>query len=421
VAKMDTPSAVIEPAGAWAGVRNSYDALILDASNKQSLACVRSLGRIGLRVAVGECTTECDTSRSALAFHSRYAARSLVLPSVATDAGAFAAEVVSFVHEHLVRVVVPTNDGAITALIPYREQLAALGCTLALASDAALNIANDKDRTLEVAQRLGIDYPQTMRIGSLDDLAAVVKAFQFPFVLKPTVSFPRDAPVRLQVVEVINEVEAVSAIQTYLTSGAGVLAQQWASGRREGVSLFMVDGEVRAACAHVAHRTSPALGGASVLRESIPLLEDIYDPAVRLVKEIGLDGVCEVEFRRDAAGRPLLMEVNARLAGTIENAMRSGVDLPLMLWQWASGHPVGESTGYRTGIRTRWLHGDLRWLRDNQRRVGRPDSVSRARALSTFAAEFLRTRHFDCVDWRDLGPALAELRATTRAVLKSRN
>jgi predicted ATP-grasp superfamily ATP-dependent carboligase len=171
----------------------------------------------------------------------------------------------------------------------------------------------------------------------------------------------------------------------------------------------------------VAYRTSPALGGASVLRESIPLLPDLYEPAVRLVQEIGLDGVCEVEFRRDAAGRPLLMEVNARLAGTIENAMHSGVDFPLMLWEWAAGHTVPESTDYRIGVRTRWLHGDMRWLRDNQRRVGRPDSVFRTRALATFAAEFLRTRHFDCVDWRDLRPALAELRATARAVLKSRN
>ncbi len=158
-----------------------------------------------------------------------------------------------------------------------------------------------------------------------------------------------------------------------------------------------------------------------MLRESIPLLPDLYDPAVRLVQEIGLDGVCEVEFRRDATGRPLLMEVNARLAGTIENALHSGVDFPLLLWQWATGQPVTSLAGYRIGVRTRWLHGDLRWLRDNQRRIGRPDSVSRTRALSSFAAEFLRTRHLDCVDWRDLRPALAELRATTRAVLKSRN
>src|SRR6201996_6089141 len=416
---MDTPSAVAAPTGT--GVQHLYDVLILDASNKQSLACVRSLGRIGLQVAVGECATECDAGESALSFRSRYARHSLVLPDLATDADAFAAEVIGFVRDHQIHVVIPTNDGAITAMAPYREQLAALGCTLALASDATLAIANDKDRTLEVAEQLGIACPRSMRIDRLDDLPAVMDVFPFPFVLKPTVSFPRDAPVRLQVTEGIDEVEAISAIQAYLSSGSGVLAQEWASGRREGLSLFMVDGEVRAACGHVAYRTSPALGGASVLRESIPLLPDLYEPAVRLVQEIGLDGVCEVEFRRDAPGRPLLMEVNARLAGTIENALHSGVDFPLMLWEWAAGHPVPESTGYRTGVRTRWLHGDLRWLRDNQRRVGRPDSVSRARALATFTAEFLRTRHLDCVDWRDLRPALAELRATARAVLKSRN
>ena len=260
-----------------------------------------------------------------------------------------------------------------------------------------------------------------MRIGSIDDLPAVIDAFGFPFVLKPTVSFPRDSSIRLQAGEVVNEAEAVSVIQTYLSAGSGVLAQQWASGRREGVTLFIAEGDVRAACAHVAHRTSPALGGASVLRESLPIAEEIYGPAVSLVTEIGLQGVCEVEFRRDAAGRPLLMEVNARLAGTIENAVRSGVDFPLMIWQWAAGLPVERVSSYKTGVRTRWLHGDMRWLRDNQRRAGRPDSVSRARAVSLFATEFLRTRHLDCLDRHDLGPVMAELRTTARAVGKSRS
>ena len=77
------------------------------------------------------------------------------------------------------------------------------------------------------------------------------------------------------------------------------------------------------------------------MRESIPIPEDIYDPAVALVQAIGLEGVCEVEFRRDAGGRPLLMEINARLAGTIENAVHSGVDFPMMIWRWATGQQVG--------------------------------------------------------------------------------
>src|ERR1700761_6347379 len=200
---MDTPSAIVEPAKT--DVQHSYDVLILDASTKQSLACARSLGRIGLRVAVGECATACDAAQSAVPFRSRLAAHRLVLPDVAAGAGAFAAAVVGFVREHRVHVVIPTNDGAITAMTPYRSQLAALGCTPAPASDTTLAIANDKDQPLAVAERLGIAYPRTMRIDSLDDLPAVATAFEFPFVLKPTVSFPREAPARLQVTEVIDE------------------------------------------------------------------------------------------------------------------------------------------------------------------------------------------------------------------------
>jgi biotin carboxylase len=81
--------------------------------------------------------------------------------------------------------------------------------------------------------------------------------------------------------------------------------------------------------------------------------------AVQLVTAIGMQDVCEVEFRRDASGLPLLMEINARLAGTIENAVQSGVDLPLMIWRWATGLDVPPVAEYRFGVRTRWLHGDL--------------------------------------------------------------
>ena len=202
----------------------------------------------------------------------------------------------------------------------------------------------------------------------------------------------------------------------FLSAGAGALAQEWVSGRREGVTLFIVEGHVRAAFAHFEHRTSPALGGASVLRESMPMPPDIFASSVRLVTALGLEGLCEVEFRSDARGRPLLMEINARLAGPIETALRSGIDFPLMVWQWAAGLPVARVETYKPGVRMRWLRGDMRWLRDNYRRVGRPDSVSRSRALWSFTTEFVRTSHYDCLDRGDLGPVLAELGTTWRGM-----
>jgi FAD-dependent urate hydroxylase len=60
--------------------------------------------------------------------------------------------------------------------------------------------------------------------------------------------------------------------------------------------------------------------------------------------------------------------------------------------------------------------GDLCWLYESFARPGRPDTVSRTRALLVFGTEFLRFPHYDCFDRRDLGPFVGELRNTARAV-----
>jgi predicted ATP-grasp superfamily ATP-dependent carboligase len=392
------------------------DVMLLDAGSRQSLASVRSLGRAGLRVAAAECFAECDPRLPVLAFRSRYTADSVVLPNFATDRTAFAAGVLEFVRERRVRVVLPASDGAIAALLPVRDELLDTGAMLALPASPALQVANDKGRTLEVARSLGIDHPETMVLTDLAAVSRMLADFAFPIVLKPTSSWGGRSDTRMQAVEVLDAAEAWRAAEEFLAAGVGVLAQHWVGGVRQGVTLFVVDGEVRASFAHVEHRTTPALGGASVVRESTAMPDDIFDASVRLVTALGLQGLSEVEFRRDAEGRPLLMEINARLAGPVETALRSGVDFPLMVWQWATGERVESVHGYATGVRMRWLRGDMRWLRDNYRRVGRPDSMPRGRALLTFVSEFVRTRHYDCFDRHDLRPMLAELRTTAGAV-----
>lgn len=388
----------------------AYDALVLDAAYKQSLATARSLGRAGLRVAMGESLAQCDPTGVLAAFRTRYTHRNVVLPNYGGDGSAFGAAVAGFVREFPTRVVIPAGDASIAALAGWRQQLASLGSVLAVSGDTGLAIANDKARTLALAEDLGIACPRTIPITDLGDLEGAASALGYPFVLKPTVSWTGYSTDRVVPVEVVDETEARTETARLRAAGAEVLAQELATGRREGVTLFMIGGRVVARCGHFAHRTTPPLGGASVMRESIEVPWDIGDCAVRLVNAIGLDGVCEVEFRRDDLGRPLLMEVNARLAGTIENSVRSGVNFPLMLWTWAAGRQLPPMGDYRVGVRTRWLHGDLRWLRENMSRGGRPDSVPRARCLWIFASEFARTRHYDFFDSRDMKPGLSELR-----------
>lgn len=390
----------------------SYDILILDGECKQALTSARSLGRAGLRVAIGESVGQFRFGLTPPSFASRYCARAVTLPDYVSGPAPYVDAITEFVRDHHVTVVLPTGDASIVALAPYRKRFAALGCILAVASDEALKIANDKSLTLEVAAKLGIGYPRSVRVTEIEGLRAAETEFGYPFVVKPTISWSGEAADRVVPVEVINRAEAVAATTRFLATGCSVLAQQWASGRREGVTLLMAGGELLGVCGAIAHRTTPLLGGVSVMRESIAVPGDILDASVSLARAIGLDGPCEVEWRRDASGHPLLMEINARLAGTLENATKSGVDFPWLIWQWASGRPVQPVLSYRTGVRTRWLSGDIRWLRNNLRLRGRPDTVSAPRALWTFLREFARTRHYDYIDRGDMKPALSELRQT---------
>ena len=149
---------------------------------------------------------------------------------------------------------------------------------------------------------------------------------------------------------------------------------------------------------------------------------------MKLVESLDLEGYSEVEFRCDASGRPLLMEINARLTAGVELAIRSGVDFPSLLWRWAAKEPLAPVSEYRSGVRMRFLSGDFEWLWENLKTRGRPDSVSPWRATSMFARDFLRHQAYDYLDRNDPRPTFvafardigdARRRVLTRNIRKS--
>jgi hypothetical protein len=100
------------------------------------------------------------------------------------------------------------------------------------------------------------------------------------------------------------------------------------------------------------------------------------------------------------------MEINPRLSASLEIAVRAGVPFPRLLHEWASGQALTETSGFVTGLRMRWLGGDLSHLNSVLSHPNRPDAPSRRRALATFAADFARPLGYDYVDRSDLRPAL---------------
>src|SRR5205823_5177184 len=204
--------------------------------------------------------------------------------------------------------------------------------------------------------------------------------------------------------------EARQAVEELTQDGGSILFQQFLSGKRESMSFLYAHGTMYARFAQWAKRMQPPLGGTSVYRQSIAIPEDIGEQAERLVREIELEGYSEVEFRRDSVGKAYLMEINPRLSASVEIAVRSGVDFPYLLYQWANGERIDTVEGYRVGNWMRYLKGDIMTTIEALQQRGRPGVTPPVQAILGFWLSFFQPMGYDYLDWRDLGPAF---RATT--------
>jgi predicted ATP-grasp superfamily ATP-dependent carboligase len=388
------------------------DVLVLDAGLRQSLVTVRSLGRRGLAVAAA------DTAADVPAFRSRWCRSHSAFP-----AGFSVAALEQLVDRLGARVLIPCHDGTVALLRAHRARLEPW-TRIALASEPAIGIAVNKDRTLALAQRLGINVPRSLSLTRVSEVPQAIAEIGLPAVVKPTESWlpggpdgPEGTWVGPRLVTTPDEARRAVADLERLDGVA--LFQTLLSGRREAVSLLHANGEIHARFAQWAKRMNPPLGGESVLRQGISVPTDIGPHAERLVREIGLEGYSEVEFRRDAAGVPHLMEINPRLSASVEIAVRSGVDFPHLLYQWASGSRIDRVTSYRVGIWMRYLQGDLKTTIAAIEQRGKPGIPSPWQAALGFGTSFMKPMHYDYFDWSDPRPALKAMTDFTRDLARS--
>ena len=389
----------------------SFDALVLDASLRQSLVAVRSLGRRGLRVAAA------GRHHKTPALSSRWCRQGVVLPP--EDApGPYLADLEAWLDHAGARVLIASSDATIALLRASRARLEPR-VRLALGNEDALAIAVDKERTLETARRLGIPAPLGVVVTEVGGVALALNKVGLPAVVKPSASWLWNGRegLRLGATLVATPAEAFHAVATVTRFGGAALIQQLLTGRREAVSFLYARGEVYARFAQWAMRTDPPLGGLSVLRQSIAVPPDIGPQAEALVREIDLEGYSEVEFRGDAAGVSYLMEINPRLSASVEVAVRAGVDFPNLLYQWASGGPIERVPCYRIGGWMRHLGGDIGTTLAALRERGRPGVTSPLRALLDFGIAFLKPMAYDYFTWSDPLPAIRAATDFTRQAM----
>ncbi len=342
-----------------------------------------------------------ETHDGTPAASSRWCAQKFICPA-AEGTEAYLTYLEQVLDSTAAPVLITAADGTINLIRQHRERLEQR-VQIALAKEPGLEKAINKEQTLAIASQLGLGVPAGVTIRNVSEVDTALREIGLPAVVKPLESWLSGEQQSLRVAckLVTTPEEARRAVEELTGLGGAMLFQQFLPGRRESLSFFYAHGQMYARFAQLVKRTDPPLGGTDVLRQSIAIPADIGDQAERLVREIGLEGYCLVEFRRDSAGKPYLMEINSRLSAGVELAVRAGVDFPYLLYQWARGDCIDVVTGYRTGLWMRFLWGDIAATIASVQQRDRPGVAPPARAIFDFCTSCLVPMKYDYLDWSD--------------------
>jgi D-aspartate ligase len=333
-----------------------------------ALSLARSLGRSGVEVFV---LGSGASGGPSLVAASRYCSRFVELER--------GEEVIERWLEWLERdgppgaVLLPPGDEALELILRHRARLEELGYRLPETAGETSLAMLDKSRTYELARAAGIPCPRTWPLESGTDAVALAAELPFPCALKPLHS---------------HLFAKRFAVKVWLARDERELARHAESAREHGLEMLVTDvipGPDRAIWSYSTYvdaSGAPTFGITRNKLRSYPIhfgtncfVETRWNPEVaeagrRFLREVGLRGLANVEFKRDARdGELKLIECNHRFVNVQELLRRAGLDVALFTYRRALGQPTPPMEARREPVRLWFPARDLRAAR-NYRRAG---------------------------------------------------
>lgn len=333
---------------------------VLDGNENQAVAATRSLAAAGHRVEVGA-----STSWSKAGW-SRHAAGSFQYSSPELDGHAFVALLAERAAARPGTFILPMTERTTQPISEHRTLLENVHARFVLPPHDVLMRAFDKHQTTALARSLGVAVPETHVIDPSADQRALAAGLRYPVVLKPRTSEERSTsgPARATgaPLYVRNPASFESACGSLRQRCTSALVQEFVPGSGAGYFALAEHGRIRAEFAHRRLRDVRPTGSGSAFRESVPIDPLLRDAARRLLEALCWHGVAMVEFRVRPDGEPVFMEINGRFWNSLALACYAGMDFPALLAEYAERRTVTAPAAYRTGVRCRWILGDVRHL-----------------------------------------------------------
>ncbi len=254
-------------------------------------------------------------------------------------------------------VVLPCNDDGLELVARNRDFLIGLGYQPMEANDDAVLAMLDKERTYELARAAGVSAPRTATLHTFSQLDVIADRFDYPCALKPRHShqFARKFGVRTKAFVANDREELVRIAEWLAPLEVDMMVTEIIPG---------LDDEYRSYYSYLDENGWPLFHFTKrKLRQFPPGFglgtyhitdwdEEVAETGLRFLQAVGVLGLANVEFKRDARdGTLALIECNHRFTAASELVRRAGIDLGVFVYNRVLGRPQPEITTYRRGLR----------------------------------------------------------------------
>lgn len=295
-------------------------------------------------------------------------------------------------------VVLAASDYGAELIARNRPRLVEAGLVPMELNDEAVPIMLDKQRTSELATRLGVPCPRTVRVETADDVAG---RLDFPLGLKPVHSHLFHAHFKEKVFTVTGERELEAKLELTSRLGIEMIASELVEGPDAGIGTYCayLDERSRVMCELTKRkpRQFPPKAGTGTLHVS-DWSEEVAELGRRFLTGAEVRGHANVEVKRDQRdGQVKLIECNYRFLQGTALMQAAGFDIVGFTYNRLTGRPL-PSMEYRHGERGIFVLNDLRAFRQ-YRQLGELTVGSYLRSLA-------RPHHLMTMSWDDPAPAL---------------
>ena len=324
--------------------------VVTSASNRIAYTIVNSLGSKGIPVIT------CDFVRFAMSFASRYSKDYFVYPSPYTRQMEFIEALTDKLMSYKCEVLLPVHEE--TFLISkYQKEISKITKIIVPEYNKILT-AHNKDKWTNIALKLNIPVPKSYDIKNIKKNIQDINDIKFPILIKP-----KQGGGAWGILEVKKKEQLISILNQhdfFARPWNRFFIQEKIIGHVQCVAMLFRYGEFRAKVAYKQLRDYPFSGGQATLR--ISNKHELAEKYLKeMLSELQWHGVCQADFIIDKnTNIPYMIDINPRFWGSLVQGIASGIDFPYLMYKMALEGDVKPIHGFKTGVVTRWIGGDIR-------------------------------------------------------------